>query len=103
MNLSSKFSQFEIRSYNKFLEVIKECLEKFSKFYAMNIQNSLLMMEYVFQHLKNMEQLMLNGAFDMNVYSTQLSRALLIVSKCIINSDTFNYHFEIYSSKILII
>lgn len=102
MNLSSKFNQFEIRSYNKFLEIIKESLEKFSKFYAMNTENSLLMIEFVFQHLKNTEQLMLNGMFDMNVFSTQLSRALLIVSKCIINSDTFNYHFEIYSSKSLI-
>lgn len=80
---------------------MKESFEKFSIFFGMNVQNSVLMIEFIFQQLKNMEQLMLNGMFDVNVFSTQLSRALLIVNKCIVHCDSFNYNFEIYTSEMI--
>ena len=96
--METKFNQYELTSFNKFLKNIKESFDKFSVFYMANSDRSLIMMQAIFIQLKNMEVLCLSRQIDCNIYSCQLSRALIIVTQCILNSEVFNNNFEVFNT-----
>ena len=41
----------------------------------------------------------LSQQIDPNIYSCQLSRALVIVSLCIVECDSFKYNYDVYSTS----
>ena len=62
------------------------------------MNRSIVMVNSLYLHLKQMEKLCLGQQMDPNIYSCQLSRALVILSICVVESDSFKYNFEIYNS-----
>lgn len=65
------------------------------------MNRSIIMINSLYLHLKELEKLCLNQQINPNIYSCQLSRALVILSICVVESDSFKYNFDIYNSGIL--
>lgn len=74
-------------------------MDNFSNFYSLHVDRSLTMSNALYVHLKELEKLCLVQQMDPNVYSCQLSRALILISLCVVEADCFKYNFDVYNAR----